>query len=340
MILPPGLFLFLIGIALALALSAAAIALLLRSDEVLPKDNPGERSLHVSPQPRGGGLAIWIGWFPVALWMPPLAQGALVLWVVPWLILVAVSLRDDVAPVGVGTRLMVHALAALWFAVALWGQAGPGASLPATLLAVVFVGGIVAWGLNLYNFMDGSDGLAAGMTMLGFSAYGAGAILVGVPGIAYFALVAATLPFFVVNRPPSRMFLGDVGAVPLGFLAASFGVAQVVDGSWPAWFPILVFLPFIADATTTLAYRAWSRERIWVAHRSHYYQRLHRLGQGHRGTLVVYGAWMAGCGLTALACLHWKPALGWLALGGWCVASAALFTTIDYHWRSKFGAAR
>lgn len=334
----PGLFPFWAAMAFALTVSAAAIFLLLRTAAALPLDNPGERSLHVSPRPRGGGLAVWLGWLPVALWAPPLAHGALVLWVIPWLMLVAISLRDDVAAVGVGTRLMVHGLAALWFAVALAWPAGPGGAPPTMLLVVVLVGGIVAWGLNLYNFMDGSDGLAAGMTMLGFSAYGAGAVLTGVPSIAYFALAAATVPFFVVNRPPSRMFLGDVGAVPLGFLATAFGVAQVMDASWPAWFPLLVFFPFIADATTTLLQRAWRREKIWEAHRSHYYQRLHRLGQGHRGTLVVYGTWMAGCGLTALACLRWNPSLGWPALGGWCVASAALFTTIDYHWRTKFGA--
>ncbi len=106
------------------------------------------------------------------------------------------------------------------------------------------------------------------------------------------------MPFLAVNFPPSRLIMGDVGAVPLGFLAAAFGCALVAGGHWPAWFPALVFLPFIADATTTLARRALRGERIWEAHRSHYYQRLHRLGAGHRGTLAIYGAWMAGCGIT------------------------------------------
>jgi hypothetical protein len=101
-----------------------------------------------------------------------------------------------------------------------------------------------------------------------------------------------------------------------------------------------VFLPFIADATVTLLRRAGRGERIWEAHRTHYYQRLHRLGLGHGGTLAIYAAWMAGCALSALACLYWSPAQGWLALGAWCVAGAALFATIDYHWRMKFGAMR
>ena len=76
------------------------------------------------------------------------------------------------------------------------------------------------------------------------------------------------------------MFLGDVGAVPLGFFAAAFGIAGVAGGAWEPWFPLLVFLPFIADASATLARRIAARERFWESHKSHHYQRLHQLGAG------------------------------------------------------------
>lgn len=326
------------GMAFAMAASQLAIVVLLRARARLPQDVPNDRSLHVAPLPRGGGIAIWAGWLPVAIQASPVAGAGTGLWLIPWLALALVSLRDDVKALGVGVRLLVHALAALWFAVALAWPAASSVSWPAMLpmlLAVLPAAAIVAWSLNLYNFMDGNDGLAAAMAILGFSAYGAGAAIAGVPSIAFFALAAATVPFFLVNRPPSRLIMGDVGAVPLGFLAAAFGLCLVVSGSWPAWFPALVFLPFIADATTTLARRAWRRERIWEAHRSHYYQRLHRLGAGHRGTLAIYALWMAGSGLTALACLRWERSLGWPAFFAWCIAGAALFAAIDYHWRSK-----
>jgi UDP-N-acetylmuramyl pentapeptide phosphotransferase/UDP-N-acetylglucosamine-1-phosphate transferase len=325
--------------AIAFALSALAIVVLLRARANLPQDAPNERSLHVAPLPRGGGIAIWTGFLPVALWVSPIAQGGTMLWLVPWLVLALVSVRDDMRALGVGVRLLVHALAALWFGIGLMWPAliSPAAATawPAALLAAA----IVAWSLNLYNFMDGNDGLAAAMTILGFSAYGAGAVFAGAPATAFFALAAATVPFFVVNRPPSRLIMGDVGAVPLGFLAAAFGLALVASGTWPAWFPALVFLPFIADATLTLARRAWRRERLWEAHRNHYYQRLHRLGAGHRGTLAIYSVWMAGCELTALACCA-EPALGWAAFFGWCLAGAALFAAIDYHWGSRPGSIR
>ena len=337
--LPAGWVADVAGIVFALCFSGLGVTILLRAGTNLPQDTPNERSLHHRPLPRGGGLAIWAGWLPVALWASPTGAGPM-LWLVPWLVLAMVSLRDDVRALGVGVRLLVHGLAALWFALVLaWPLAAAG-SWAAMLLLALPACALAAWSLNLYNFMDGNDGLAAVMAILGFSAYGFGAVIGGAPATAFFALAAAAVPFFVVNRPPSRLIMGDVGAVPLGFLAAAFGLALVVAGTWPAWFPVLVFLPFVADATVTLARRAVRGETLWQAHRSHYYQRLHRLGLGHRGTLAVYGLWMAGAGFTAVACLKWHPAWGWLVLGGWSLAGAALFTTIDYHWRTKFGAVK
>src|SRR5204863_8526055 len=102
------------------------------------------------------------------------------------------------------------------------------------------------------------------------------------------ALAAAALAFLAVNRPRATMFLGDVGSVPLGFLAAAFGISGIVTGLWPSWFPVLAFLPFIADATVTLGRRAARGKNPAEAHRDHYYQRLNRMGAGHAGTLAAY----------------------------------------------------
>jgi len=178
------------------------------------------------------------------------------------------------------------------------------------------------------------------MTLVGFAALAIAAdddpALRGAAG----ALAAASIPFLAVNRPPARLFLGDVGAVPAGYLAATFGIAGVARGLWPAWFPLLVFLPFVADATATLARRLVRGERVWEAHRDHYYQRLHQLGAGHAGTLVVYGAAGAGCAITALACRVYAPGAGGAALVAWCAAFGVLFAAIDYHWRRKPSATR
>ncbi len=147
------------------------------------------------------------------------------------------------------------------------------------------------------------------------------------------ALAAACIPVLAVNRPPARIFLGDVGAVPLGFLAAALGIGGIAGGVWPVWFPVLVFLPFAADATATLCRRVMARERFWESHRSHYYQRLHRLGAGHAGTLAVWAALMAGTALTAVFCACIAPEWGAAALAAWCAVHAVLFAGIDYHWR-------
>ena len=131
-----------------------------------------------------------------------------------------------------------------------------------------------------------------------------------------------------------------MGSVPAGFLAATFAIGGVVRGDWPAWFPALVFLPFVADASATLVRRAVRGERVWEAHRTHYYQRLHQLGAGHAGTLALYGMAALGAAGTALACRGRAPGLGPAALAAWCVVFAALFAAIDYHWRRKPSATR
>jgi UDP-N-acetylmuramyl pentapeptide phosphotransferase/UDP-N-acetylglucosamine-1-phosphate transferase len=252
---------------------------------------------------------------------------------VPWIALALVSLRDDWRSVPVAPRLVAHAFAALWFAAWLVGRASSPWAFDVG--AGIVVAGAVGWALNLYNFMDGSDGLAALMAVMGFTAYGLAAQHTGSPSLAFYALAAATLPVLVVNWPPARIFIGDVGAVPLGFLAAAFGIAGVAGGSWSWWFPPLVFLPFIADATLTLLRRAVRGEHVWKAHKSHYYQRLLQLGGGHRGTLAVYGALMAGTAGTAVACTAFAPELGTQALGIWCAICVGLFIAIDYHWRKN-----
>jgi UDP-N-acetylmuramyl pentapeptide phosphotransferase/UDP-N-acetylglucosamine-1-phosphate transferase len=313
--------------AAAAFLSSIAVLVLLRVRDRLPQAAVSARGLHGAPVPRVGGLAVWAGFMPVALALGAQGAPSLEAWAVPWLMLFAVSLRDDVRSVPVPVRLCVHAAAATWFAVALAYDA----QLP--VYAAVVVTLACAWSLNLYNFMDGSDGLAAAMSIVGFVAYGAVLACQGAPGAFPLALAAAVVPVLVVNRPPARIFLGDVGAVPLGFLAAAIGAAGVAAGAWALWFPLLVFLPFVADATATLARRILARERFWESHRSHYYQRLHQLGAGHAGTLATWVALMAGTALTAVACACIAPEWGAAALAAWCVVHAVVFAAIDYHWR-------
>ena len=210
-------------------------------------------------------------------------------------LLVAVSFADDVLTLPVWWRLLLHGAVAAWFAAALLADAH------GWLIAAVATIAII-WVINLYNFMDGSDGLAGGMTLIGFGCYGLAAWLAGNETFAMlnFCIVAAAAAFLLFNFHPARIFMGDVGAIPLGFLAAAFGILGWTEGLWPLWLPLLVFSPFVADASVTLAKRCLRREKIWQAHREHYYQRLVQSGFGHHNTALLGYVLMLAAGISAV----------------------------------------
>ena len=113
-------------------------------------------------------------------------------------------------------------------------------------------------------------------------------------------IAAVALGFLVFNFPPARIFMGDTGSYSLGFLAAALSLWGVGNGLFPAWCPILIFSPFIVDATVTLLTRAWRRERFWEAHKGHFYQRLAEAGWPHRTVVLwAYGLMMA-CGTSVV----------------------------------------
>jgi UDP-N-acetylmuramyl pentapeptide phosphotransferase/UDP-N-acetylglucosamine-1-phosphate transferase len=319
---------------LAAALCAAALGLLARRRGRLPQDHPSGRSLHDRPVSRVGGLAIWAGFLPAALLYPAaVPQGSA--WLAAWALVAAISVADDWTGVRPPVRLAVHVLAALIVAWAMLRTDGAeGLSLPLAL-AVAGMAFAIVWGANLFNFMDGSDGLAALMAICGFGALGVALTRAGLRADVCFALVAATSVFLAVNLPPARAFMGDGGSIGLGFLAAVFSLAGIRAGIWPAWFPLLVFLPFVADATLTVLRRLVRGDHLFEAHRTHYYQRLHRMGPGHRGTLLFYGALILGTTSSASFTLAAAPGSGWWVLAAWSAAVGALFAGIDYHWRRR-----
>jgi UDP-N-acetylmuramyl pentapeptide phosphotransferase/UDP-N-acetylglucosamine-1-phosphate transferase len=313
----------LLPVAAALA-CAAVILTLLRHPGWLPLDQPNERSLHAAPVPRIGGLGLMAGTLLAfaLLRAEPLLAGLV-------LALAVVSFLDDRSHLPIGLRFAMHALAAVAFVAVALPELPPVWQVVAVLAVI--------WTTNLYNFMDGSDGLAGGMTLFGFAAYALGAWLAG-DGI--FAAVAASVAaaaavFLAFNFPPARVFMGDSGSIPLGFLAASLGLLGWREGYWPAWFPVLVFSPFVLDASVTLARRVLRGERFWQAHKIHYYQRLVQLGWGHRNTALAEYALMAGCGGVALWALGQPPATQWGAVGAAAAVYIALAAAVDLAWRRR-----
>ena len=298
------------------------LAWLLRYKAHLPLDYPNERSLHARPLPRVGGLGIVLGVLAAMLLLRPTGLGVLL---GTALFLAALSWLDDLRGLSVRVRLPAHVLAAGVFLIFGSGM-GALAWIPG-ILAVV-------WMTNLFNFMDGADGLAGGMAVAGFGIFGLAAWIGGglEVGVVCLSVAAATLAFLRFNFPPARLFLGDSGSIPLGFLAAGLGWLGVRDGLWPSLFPVLVFSPFIVDATATLLIRLWRGDRVWQAHRSHYYQRLVRMGFGHRRLALLEYALMAAAALSGLALLLW-PSLEWVLGVAWALFYLWAMLSIDQRWR-------
>ncbi len=277
-------------------------------------DVPNHRSAHQQPTPRGGGVGILLGLF-AAMAVVPLTG---VSWPAPYplLALIAGALAvtgvvDDRLGLPIAWRFLLYALACAgtsW--VLLQGQ-------PGWLLAAAAF--YALWLVNLFNFMDGIDGIAA--VEAGFAALVAAglALWLGKGGafpLFCLLLAAATLAFLHWNWAPARLFMGDAGSIPLGFLLAALSLQGEVSGAlpWMCW-PILLAV-FIGDATYTLAWRLMQGERITEAHSRHLYQRLARHWQSHRRVVLVMLAynllWLAP--LAAAAALTPILAALWLLL--------------------------
>lgn len=285
-----------------------------------------ERSMHTGVIPRFGGvgiiLGITLGWFVLGInsWWLVLLMGFSI---------AAVSFLDDLYGLSVWLRLAAQFVMAMTFVYIEFG-------FQQLLLVFLLVTAIV-WMVNLYNFMDGLDGLAGGMAVFGFATFGIAAYLAAADVVmlkAAFVVVAATLAFLRWNLHPARLFLGDVGSTSIGFIAAAFAFYGWREAMWPFWFPIVVFLPFIADATVTLLKRLINGENIWQAHNKHYYQRLVRMGWSQPSVSISWYMAMAVSAIAALVFLETGNLVRLFGLLGLVLLVATLFVAIDKKWHA------
>lgn len=309
---------------LGLAVAAGIIALLLSSRLAwrIATDLPNDRSLHVQPIPRVGGWGV----VPAAVATAVLFGAVDSLLICIAVVLFFVSYADDRISLPILARMPIHAAAA-----ALWLSYGP-IDLP-PLMAVLAGCGIV-WIMNLFNFMDGSDGLAGGMAVFAFATFAAVAASAGVTGLAVWsmAVAGAAAGFLFFNFNPARVFLGDAGSVTVGFLAGTFGIWGWGAGAWPFWFPFVVAAPFFVDATVTLFRRVLRAEAFWRPHHEHYYQRLIRSGWSHRRTAWCEYALMAACAGLAMLMLKWPPVAQYAGLAVVAVCFTVLGMLVDRRW--------
>lgn len=311
------------GIAAATSVATRGVLGYLRRRAVL--DLPNERSSHSIPTPRGGGLAVILvlipAWGALSLAATAPAPGAGFA-LAAALALGALSWLDDVGGLSPLVRLLVQVGAVAATLVAM-GDAGPflGGLLPRSLDGVV-AGLAWVWFVNLYNFMDGIDGIT-GVETASIGAGVAGVALIGGLGgplPAYGVVIAAcALGFLRWNWHPARIFLGDVGSVPLGFLLGWLLLVLAAKGQWVA--ALVLPLYYLVDATLTLARRGLRGEKVWKPHREHLYQRAVQAGRSHAAvSAAVLVADVALVVLAGLAAAGWP----WPALIGAAAVVAAL----------------
>jgi len=309
------------------AIAWAATALLRRSPLASRlADHPNERSLHEAPTPRIGGLAVLAAALPLAAWG---ASSPILVILAGALVLGAVSALDDLRSLPIEVRLPTHVGVALVCLLAIAGPAGVSARWGWMEMAIAVVA--IAWMTNLFNFMDGADGLAAGMAIIGFGTLSIAAQQAGAAPLAWTcaALASACCGFLVQNFPPARVFLGDAGSIPLGFLAGALGVEGSLEGAWPAWFPLLVFSPFIVDATLTVLRRVLRGERFWRAHREHCYQRIALGGWPRRRLALAAYALMIAMACGALLALRQGATEQWAIIFVCLAVYAVLLAAIE-----------
>ncbi len=250
---------------------------------------PNHRSSHVRPTPHGGGLGIAVAGLLAALLLAQGGNSELVWMALLGLALALVGLRDDLTHLSARTRLLIQMLVCALLLALLGDWQLTVASV--ALLLVLIVGG--AWWINLFNFMDGIDGLAGSQAICMLLAGCVLALLSSPPsataGVWLWALAiaAATSGFLLLNWPPARIFMGDVGSTYLAFVIFAVALCSVVNGwlEWVVW--LILGAVFITDASVTLLRRLIFKQAWTQPHRSHAYQRLARRWSSHRAVTLA-----------------------------------------------------
>lgn len=292
-------------------------------------DVPNERSSHTRAVPKGGGIALVTTLFIYFL----ATDSNHSIFLLVMLLLAAISLLDDLVTINPMARLLAHFMAVVTVLLTMDIELASGILPHWADIALLSLGWV--WFINLFNFMDGIDGISASESAC---ISGGIALILAFSemfdhGLAYESMIVlgAAAGFWWWNRHPAKIFLGDVGSVPLGFvlgyLLLNFANAGFVAAA--------IILPayYIMDATVTLLRRAWERKPLLQAHREHFYQQAANQ-MGHHGIIVQL---ITGLNLLLIALAHFSvvfPELYWLCIllaygasGIWCIT----FSQISKH---------
>lgn len=293
----------LIIFAAALILTYFGIALFLRwSLKKGVLDVPNERSSHISPTPRGGGVvivAVVLGFYICVSFFYPSAFswgyvcGAVIIALISWF--------DDRYTVSFIWRFITHALAAILLIIdkGFWNEIhvpGFSSALSLGVFGAIITFLWIVWLINAYNFMDGIDGIAGVQAAIAGLAWLIVGAFSGNSGIYLFGgiILCSSVGFLIHNWHPARIFMGDVGSAFLGYTFAAIPLlARPDSGKVVDLLPVAAILFvwfFLFDSIVTITRRALRREKVWVAHREHLYQRLVATGLSHSNVSLLYGS--------------------------------------------------
>lgn len=294
-------------------------------------DLPGERRSHQVPTPRGGGMAIVVTsalCLLVAHFTAPAEAGGT--WAIPAYLLGLLAVAgigwwDDHRPLSARLRLLVHVVSAAWLGALFQHASGSAGAWTLGLLVALMAVGLI----NVWNFMDGINGLAASQAAIAMAGF---ALALG--GLApAWALAFACIGFLPFNFPRARIFMGDGGSGALGYLLAGlFGVVclrlgadTLLDVLQAGLLALLPLSAFLVDAGFTLASRILAGQRWWEPHSQHVYQRLARRWGGHTWVTVAYACFSITAVILFLRIHAVAPQWGAVAAGSWLLAAAALW---------------
>ncbi len=263
-------------------------------------DIPNERSSHVEPVPRGGGIVFVAICLASALIYGAIWERTLLYFFAGGIVVVAISWLDDVLSLPVWIRFLTHSVTAFLviYLLGYWDN------LYIPVLGDVYLGSFgmvvtflwIVWVINAYNFMDGIDGLMSALGVVAGAGWAVVSIVSKSESVFFLTSVVVTsvLGFLVHNWSPAKVFMGDVGSTFLGYcfavmplLASGLLFQQVPNGFWFTFAVFCLFLPLF-DTTFTLIRRALRGEKVWQAHRSHLYQRLVKAGIPHDKVTMFY----------------------------------------------------
>ncbi len=308
---------FIVGLVLVASITAWVLTLSVRRYALRSNllDHPNERSSHSVPTPRGGGVAIVASFLLLVAWLgltgkasPSLSTAILG----GGLLVAALGFIDDRSSLPARWRFLGHLAAAVWV-LAWMGPTPPvpilGVTINLGFAALLLAALHLVWSINLFNFMDGIDGLAS-LEAIGVSLGGALVWwLVQPAGDWPVALLfaACVAGFLVWNFPPARIFMGDAGSGFLGLVVALLALWSARTEAHLFWAWFILGGCFMVDATTTLVRRVKRGERFNVAHRSHAYQYAARQHASHKAVSLAVVAintfWLLPWAVAVA--LHW-----------------------------------